>query len=89
MNAVAPRPVTNLYFTRALARAVHRPALLPVPGAALRIALGEFSDILLASQRVLPRVAADSRYFFTHSELGSAMDDVTTSLARRTAAMTP
>jgi uncharacterized protein (TIGR01777 family) len=89
MNAVAPHPVTNLYFTRALARAVHRPAVLPVPGAALRIALGEFSDILLASQRVLPRVAEDSRYFFTHSELGSAMDDVTTSLARRTAAMTP
>jgi NAD dependent epimerase/dehydratase family enzyme len=86
MNAVASNPVTNLDFTRALARAVHRSALLPVPRAALRIALGEFSDILLASQRVLPRVAEDSGYIFVHSDLGRAIDDVTTSMARLSAA---
>jgi uncharacterized protein len=86
VNAVAPHPVTNLDFTRALARAVHRSALLPVPRAALRIALGEFSDILLASQRVFPRVAEDSGYIFVHSDLGRAIDDVTTSMARPSAA---
>jgi uncharacterized protein len=53
MNAVAPCPVTNLDFTRALAHAVHRPAVLPVPRTALRIAFGEFSDVLIASQRVV------------------------------------
>lgn len=89
INAVAPRPVTNLDFTRALARAVHRPALLPVPHIALRIALGEFSDVLLASQRVLPRVAEHRGYVFAYSDLGRAIDDVTTSTARPTAATTP
>jgi uncharacterized protein len=86
MNAVAPRPVSNLDFTRALAHAVHRPALLPVPRAVLRIAFGELSEILIASQRVYPRVAEHSGYAFKHSDLGGALDDVMTSIARSSAA---
>jgi uncharacterized protein (TIGR01777 family) len=76
MNAVAPRPVTNLDFTSALAHAVHRPAMLPMPRIALRLALGEVSDILLASERVLPRVAEHSGYVFEHPDLAGALDDV-------------
>jgi uncharacterized protein len=79
MNAVAPRPVTNLDFTRALAHAVHRPALLPVPRAAIRLAFGELSDILIASLRVFPRVAEHSGYIFDHPDLAGALDDVMTS----------
>ena len=86
LNAVAPRPVTNVDFTRALAHAVHRPALLPVPRAALRLAFGELSDILIASQRVFPRVAKHSGYAFEHSDLGSALANVITSMARPAAA---
>ena len=86
MNAVAPHPVTNADFTRALAHAVHRPALLPVPRAALRLALGELSEILIASQRVFPRVAEHTSYAFEHSDLGGALDDVMTSMARSSAA---
>lgn len=76
MNAVAPRPVTNIDFTSALAHAVHRPAMLPMPRIALRLALGEVSDILLASARVLPRVAEHSGYVFEHPDLAGALDDV-------------
>ena len=56
VNAVAPNPVTNAEFTKALARVLHRPAIFPAPGFALRLMLGEMADaLLLSSQRVLPR----------------------------------
>ena len=86
INAVAPRPVTNADFTRALAHAVHRPALLPVPRAALRLAFGEFSDILIASQRVFPRVAEHTGYTFAYTDLDRALDYVMTAIARSSAA---
>jgi uncharacterized protein len=54
INAVAPGPVTNSELTRAVARAVDRPAFLPLPAMALRLALGEAAQALLASQRVMP-----------------------------------
>ncbi|HLX05702.1 MAG TPA: TIGR01777 family oxidoreductase, partial [Candidatus Binatus sp.] len=76
MNGVAPHPVTNLDFTRALANAVHRPALLPVPRIALRLALGEVSDIMLGSQRVFPKVAEQSGYVFEHPDLAGALENV-------------
>ena len=82
MNAVAPHAVTNLDFTRALGHALHRPTVLPMPRALLRIAFGEMSDILIASQRVFPRVAEHGGYAFVHSDLGGALDDVMTSIAR-------
>ncbi len=65
--------MTNAEFTRALAHAVHRPAFLPVPKTALRIAFGEMSEILMASQRVLPRVAERTGYAFKHTELVGAL----------------
>jgi uncharacterized protein (TIGR01777 family) len=86
MNAVAPHPVINVDFTSALAHAVHRPALLPVPRIALRLALGEVSDILIASQRVFPRVAEQSGYVFDHPDLAGALDDVMASMARSSTA---
>lgn len=54
VNAVMPEPFTNAEFTRAVAQAVHRPALFPVPAIALRLALGNLSHLLLDSQRVVP-----------------------------------
>jgi hypothetical protein len=73
MNAVSPHPVTNAEFTRALGRALRRPAFLPVPKAALRIAFGEMSEILMASQRVLPRAAERTGFGFRHPELDGAL----------------
>jgi hypothetical protein len=76
MNAVSPTPVTNREFTRALAAAVHRPAVFPVPGFALRLLLGEFAQILLASQRVLPRAAEKAGYPFRYTDLGTALRSI-------------
>ncbi len=73
VNAVAPQPARNRDFTRTLASLLHRPALLPAPAFALRLLLGEFAEILLASQRVLPRRAQTSGYSFRYSTLESAL----------------
>jgi len=73
MNAVGPAPVTNADFTRALAGALRRPALLPVPSLALRAAFGDLAEVLTASQRVLPVVAQGSGYTFEHPSLAGAL----------------
>ncbi len=75
-NAAAPEPVTNAEFTRALARAVRRPALVPVPAAALRVVFGEMGAMLTASQRVVPRGALASGYEFAHRELAGALREL-------------
>jgi uncharacterized protein (TIGR01777 family) len=76
VNAVAPQPVSNADFTRELALALHRPALLPVPALALRLLLGEMSEVLLASQRVVPQAAEAAGFRFRFPELGGALRDL-------------
>jgi hypothetical protein len=76
INAVSPNPVANADFTRALARALHRPALIPAPAFALRLALGEMSEVLLASQRVIPAAAQSQGFRFRFAELGAALGDL-------------
>jgi uncharacterized protein len=75
VNVVAPEPVTNAEMTAALGRALHRPALLPVPPVALRLALGSgrTDSLLLASQRVTPAVLTDAGYTFVHPNLDDAL----------------
>lgn len=73
LNAVGPQPVTNARFTLELSKALHRPALVPVPKAALRLAFGEMSQVLTASQRVLPTVAGETGYRFKYATLDSAL----------------
>jgi hypothetical protein len=73
VNAVAPEPVRNAELTRALARALHRPALFPVPAFALRAALGEIASELLGSRRCQPRRALARGFAFAHPELASAL----------------
>ncbi len=76
VNGVAPTPVTNADFTRALGRALGRPTIVPVPGFALKLLLGEMSDILLASQRVVPQQTLASGFVFRFPELGAALHDL-------------
>jgi uncharacterized protein len=73
VNATAPNPVTNGDFTQALAGALHRPAVLPAPSFALKLALGEMSSLLLTGQRVLPEKALAAGFVFTHPSLPDAL----------------
>ena len=74
MNVVAPQPVPNVEFTRALAQALHRPALFPAPAFALRLAMGEMADaLLLSSQRVKPQNLQQLGYRFSHPDLNGAL----------------
>jgi NAD dependent epimerase/dehydratase family enzyme len=77
INVVAPQPVRNAEFTKVLAKALHRPALFPAPGFALRLALGEMADaLLLSSQRVAPQRLQQLGYSFLHVELSKALNAV-------------
>lgn len=71
VNAVAPQPVSNAEFTRALARAVRRPAVIPVPGAAPKLVLGAQGSQLLAmaDQRIVPRKLLDGGHQFRNERI--------------------
>jgi uncharacterized protein (TIGR01777 family) len=74
VNLTAPNPVTNAEWTKALGRAVHRPALLVVPPFALRLALGaELVDSLLCSQRVIPQKLLTAGFEFHHPTIDEAL----------------
>jgi uncharacterized protein (TIGR01777 family) len=72
-NVTAPTPVSNRDFSRALGRALHRPALLPVPGIALQALYGEMSEIVTTGARVVPAKALVLGYEFAHGELDEAL----------------
>jgi NAD dependent epimerase/dehydratase family enzyme len=74
VNMVGPTPVRNTEFTRTLARALHRPALFPVPLFAIRIAIGEFADEALASLRALPGVLKRAGFTWADPSVDSALD---------------
>jgi uncharacterized protein (TIGR01777 family) len=77
VNLTAPEPVTNAAYTKAVGRALHRPAPFIVPAAALRLALGEFADEgALVSQRVLPDRLSKAGFTFQHPGLDAALADI-------------
>ena len=74
-NVSLPAPVTNREFARELGRALHRPAIIPVPPAALRLVYGQLADeLLIASARVVPAALEASGYRFRHPALRAAID---------------
>ena len=74
VNLTSPNPVKNSELTQALAHAVHRPAFLPAPAFALRLALGEMADAaLLASTRVYPAKLLDAGFKFDHPTIDLAL----------------
>jgi uncharacterized protein (TIGR01777 family) len=76
LNGVMPAPVRNSEFTHELELAANRPAILPAPEFALKIALGELSHLLLDSQRVLPAATLASGYIYRFATLEAAAADV-------------
>jgi uncharacterized protein len=73
VNLTAPNPVTNREYTKAIAAAVHRPALFPAPSLALKAVLGEFAGNVVGGQRVLPKRLVDAGFEFGYSEIGPAL----------------
>lgn len=77
VNAVAPVPVTNRQFTAALARALARPAIVPIPAWPLRVALGDFAkELLLSGQRVCPDAALRSGFAFEYASIDDALGQI-------------
>lgn len=76
VNVTAPEPVTNAELSRALGRALHRPAVLPVPGFALRLLYGEMAEIVTTGQRVVPRRLLELGYEFRYGSIDPALHDV-------------
>lgn len=76
MNAVAPNPVRNSEFTKALGRQLHRPAFMPAPYLGLRLLFGEFAQVLFASQRVIPKVALDTGFVFQYPDIAAALREI-------------
>ena len=74
VNLTSPNPVTNSEFTAGLARAMHRPALFPVPAFALKIVLGGFSAEVLGSKKVMPQVLTDAGFTFDYPHISSALE---------------
>jgi len=77
-NATAPYPVTNREFTNILAQQLKRPTLLPMPAWLLKILLGERSELVLASQRVLPERLLTEHFHFQYPELVTALAEIST-----------
>jgi uncharacterized protein (TIGR01777 family) len=73
VNATAPEPQRNRDFSKALGRALHRPSLLPVPGAALRLVYGEMAATVTSGARALPARALMNGYEFRYPQLESAL----------------
>ena len=76
VNLTSPNPATNQEFTSALARAMRRPALFPVPGFALKLVLGGFSSEILGSKRVIPKKLTDAGFQFDFPHLAPALAEL-------------
>jgi uncharacterized protein (TIGR01777 family) len=76
LNGTAPHPVTNHQFAHILGKVLHRPALMPAPAFALKLALGEMSSMVLTGQRVVPAGALASGFRFAFPELEPALQDL-------------
>lgn len=77
LNATAPNPATNRDFSKALGRALNRPAIVPVPGFVLDLKFGgEFGAVLRGGQRAVPVRAQELGYEFTHPQLDEALADL-------------
>jgi uncharacterized protein (TIGR01777 family) len=76
VNLTAPHPVTNGELSRAIGHVLGRPAVLPVPGFAVKLLYGEMAEIVISGQRALPARLSELGYAFRHTEVQAALADV-------------
>ncbi len=72
----SPNPATNDEFGKAIGRVMHRPHYFPVPGAAMRLALGEVAEMVLQGQRVKPQKLLEAGFVFKYPVLEDALTDL-------------
>jgi uncharacterized protein (TIGR01777 family) len=82
VNATAPHPVSNREFSKALGRALHRPAVAPVPGFAIKALYGGMAKLVIEGQNAVPRRATELGYRFRHPELDEALPSALTTTSR-------
>lgn len=75
-NGTAPQPVSNKIFVQALGQALRRPALVPVPSAAIKLMFGEMGSLLLTGQAALPRAALDAGFTFQYPDIQSTLQQL-------------
>jgi uncharacterized protein (TIGR01777 family) len=73
VNGSAPEPATNRDFSRALGRALHRPAFAPIPAAAIKLLYGDMAQIVVKGVRMVPGRAGELGYTFRHPDLDEAL----------------
>lgn len=76
VNLTAPHPAMQKDFAKSLGKQLHRPAFMPLPGAALKLVLGGFAVEVLEGAKVLPKVLTESGFTFSHPQLDEALADV-------------
>jgi uncharacterized protein (TIGR01777 family) len=76
VNVCAPQPVPNRDLAAALGQALKRPALVPAPAFMIRMSLGEFAEVLLASQRTVPKKLLEHQFSFKYPDIRSAVNAV-------------
>jgi uncharacterized protein len=81
VNATAPEPVTNKEFSRALGRALHRPAIAPIPAFAIRTLYGDMAEIVTEGQRAVPKRTLELGYRFRYTDLDEALKKATSAAA--------
>jgi uncharacterized protein len=77
VNAVAPDPPTNREFSRALGRALHRPAVAPIPAFAIRLLYGDMAEIVVRGRRAVPDRARALGFTYAHPDLDEALESFT------------
>jgi uncharacterized protein (TIGR01777 family) len=75
-NLVAPEPMTNAGLGKTIGQVMHRPAWIPVPGFAMKLAFGEVADVLLESQRAIPKRLLQLGFEFHYPEAKAALEDL-------------
>ena len=80
---MAPNPATNAQFSSALGKALNRPAFMPAPAIALKIALGEMSELVLASQKVEAKKITDCSFVFKYPKVQEALDQICKKIPKR------
>lgn len=76
VNAVSPLPVTNKVFSLVLAQVLKKPCFFPVPAFALKLLMGEMSEMLLTGQKVVPKKAEESGFSFQYPDIRTALENI-------------